>query len=210
MKLLPGLVACTLIACGGNGGGTGGGAGGGAGGGGAGGGSGAPTCSAYCTAIMSNCTGINQQYSQLNRCQNACKAFPVGASADTSGNTLGCRQYHAGAAASAPATHCVHAGPGGAGTCGADCDGYCQMTQLYCTTANQALVYADLPACKAHCAMFGTTAKYSTSSDAGIDELKQVACLLYHAQEGTTAPVDHCLGDLAKPPDGGISTTCNL
>jgi hypothetical protein len=215
----------TLPACGGGTGGTGGGSatGGGSGatggssgtGGGSGGGSGGGggstdaglNCTAYCTAIMANCTGPNAQFSMMDRCMNACTTYPAGMLADTTGNTLGCRIYHAGAAHMDPVTHCVHAGPGGAGVCGANCDGYCQLTQAYCTTANQAFVYPDSATCKTHCMKFGTTVKFSVADDAGTQDTNEVACLLYHAQEATTNPMDHCLGDLAN--DGGNSTvTC--
>jgi hypothetical protein len=216
-------VVSTFPACSGSGsGGTGGGSatgggssGGGSSGGGSatGGGSGGGTadagqnCTAYCTAIQANCTGPNAQYSATDRCMNACSTFPAGMASDTSGNTMGCRIYHAGAAKNDPTTHCVHAGPGGAGTCGSNCDGYCQLMQTFCTAANQAAIYPNLAACKANCALFPDTVKYSVADDAGTQGSAQVACLLYHAQEATTAPVDHCLGDLSN--DGGNSTvTC--
>jgi hypothetical protein len=76
------------------------------------------SCDAYCASIATNCTGANTQYGMLDFCMASCESFPVGAATDTSGNTLGCRTYHAGAAAGDPAVHCVHAGPGGAGVCG--------------------------------------------------------------------------------------------
>jgi hypothetical protein len=143
----------------------------------------------------------------MDRCINACSTFPAGMASDTSGNTLGCRIYHAGAAKNDPTTHCVHAGPGGAGVCGANCDGYCQIMQAFCTAANQAAIYPDTATCKANCALFPDTVKFSVADDAGTQTTNQVACLLYHAQESTTAPVDHCLGDLSN--DGGnFTVTC--
>ena len=60
-----------------------------------------PSCATYCADIMANCTGTNQQYINLASCTRSCPGFPVGTSADTSGNTLGCRAYHATAAAGA-------------------------------------------------------------------------------------------------------------
>src|SRR5262245_2561842 len=78
----------------------------------------APNCTDYCNIIMGNCTMGNAQYSGMDQCVASCKAFKVGTAMDTSGNTLGCRQYHAGAAAGDPNTHCPHAGPGGDGMCG--------------------------------------------------------------------------------------------
>ena len=46
---------------------------------------------------------------------------------DTTGNTIGCRLYHAGAAAADPVLHCPHAGPTGGNVCGSWCDNYCQL-----------------------------------------------------------------------------------
>src|SRR5579859_3447076 len=120
LSALVGLGACSSSnSDNGNGGGDGG---------------GTPGCQAYCTAIMANCTSTqddagnpvgNQQYTNMNNCLNSCKAIPAGSSSDTTGNTLGCRTYHAGLAKMDPFTHCPHAGPGGDGTCGANCDGFC-------------------------------------------------------------------------------------
>lgn len=125
--------------------------------------------------------------------------MPPGASADKDGNTLGCRAYHAGAAKMDATTHCSHAGPGGDGVCGATCDGYCQIAMMYCTEANMAKVYADAAACQVDCKAHKDDVKYTTAVDAG----NHVACLLYHVQEGSTVPADHCPGDL-----GATSTTC--
>jgi hypothetical protein len=203
--------------------GAGGKAGGGAGAagtasGGTGGSGGAPSCTDYCTAIMKNCTGgdgssnggnpdatkTHQQYSAVENCMAACTAFPVGTLADTSGNTLGCRLYHANAAASDATLHCPHAGPGGDGTCGSACDGYCQLVDKFCVGA--AKIYADDAACHARCAATTDDIRFNV----GTQEGDHVACLLYHAQESPLAPMDHCSGDLAEE-DGGPasgSVTC--
>ena len=163
------------------------------------------SCADYCATLTANCTAANAQFGGLDRCLSSCKSYPVGAAADTSGNTLGCRTYHAGAAKADPVTHCVHAGPAGAGVCGANCDGYCQIAMMYCTAANK--VYASLDECKTVCAGFPATAKYS-ANDMAIHEKKDVACLVYHVQEASTVPDDHCLGDLAKGDAGAPSVTC--
>src|SRR5262249_48878206 len=140
---------------------------------------GTPDCTTYCTTIMKNCTGgdgsgdggmpdptkTNQQYTGMEQCLNSCKAIPVGTLDDKGGNTLGCRQYHAGAAAMDPKTHCVHAGPGGDGVCGATCDGYCQIAQMYCTGANK--VYTDDADCQATCKATADDVKYNLGTDSG-------------------------------------------
>jgi hypothetical protein len=78
---------------------------------------------------------------------------------------------------------------------------------MYCTATNQAAVYASLAECKTTCAAFPDTVKFNIT-DTTLQEQKQVACLLYHAQEASTVPVDHCLGDLAKGDGGALSATC--
>ncbi len=180
--------------------------------------SGGPTCAAYCTAIMTNCTGgdgssgggapdatkTHQQYSKLDNCMMACSAFPVGKLSDMGGNTLGCRLYHAMAAASDATLHCPHAGPGGDGVCGAACDGYCQLVGKFCVGA--AKIYSDDAACHARCNATTDDVKFNVATQDG----NHVACLLYHAQESPLAPMDHCVGDLAEV-DGGTtgSVTCH-
>ena len=163
--------------------------------GGAGGGSQTLSCDAYCAAITENCTADNAQFESVENCVASCKTYPVGTAADQSGNTLGCRSYHADAAKSAPAMHCTHAGPGGDGVCGANCDGFCQIAMAYCTGANE--VYKDDAECQADCKAHGTDVKFDVSKDSG----NQVACLLAHVQAASTVPSDHCGGDLAASAD---------
>lgn len=85
------------------------------------------SCAAYCATIGANCAGADAQYGNNDTCLATCAAFPPGTLADVSGNTLGCRNYHAGAAAQDASTHCVHAGPGGDGICGGNCESFCIM-----------------------------------------------------------------------------------
>jgi hypothetical protein len=73
-------------------------------------------CPTFCAEVMTNCTGANAQYADMAHCIGSCAAFTVGTSkvTDTSGDTLGCRIYHAGAPAKMDAAlHCPHAGPSG-------------------------------------------------------------------------------------------------
>jgi hypothetical protein len=136
-------------------------------------------CTSYCSAIMTNCTGANAQYPDMAHCMGSCTAFPVGTLADRAVNTLGCRLYHAGApSAATPATHCFHAGPGGAGAdgttsqCGADCDGFCNiMTSAACPGK-----YADLAACQTACAAFASAPPFHSAATGNNRQ-----CRLYHA-----------------------------
>jgi hypothetical protein len=166
--------------------------------------SGAPTCSAYCTKIQASCTGSgdagsNAQYTDSTSCNNYCMtaaAWPAGTAADTSGNTLGCRLYHAGAAASDPVTHCPHAGPTGGNVCGTWCDNYCQLMAKNCTGSNA--VY-DAATCMTKCMTIPTTGKPNDTSG------NTVQCRIYHLGVAATDAATHCphsktLADLPTGP----------
>jgi hypothetical protein len=148
------------------------------------------TCSAYCTSIMANCTAANAQYPSMASCVNACAGYPVGAEADTSGNTLGCRTYHAGAASGNAGLHCPHAGPTGDGTCGTLCEGFCAIQATACTGALKQFTSAS--DCATKCAAFSAGAgKYNTSFTGGNTNY----CRVYHlsvAASSAGSATDHC------------------
>jgi hypothetical protein len=78
----------------------------------------APKCADYCTAYLANCTGDNNAYKNEADCLDQCSHFYPGEKGATEGDSVGCREYHAGnPALSDPDTHCPHAGPGGGGVC---------------------------------------------------------------------------------------------
>lgn len=141
------------------------------------------TCADYCTAVTANCSGATAQYSGMDTCMGACEAFPAGTAADMAGNTLGCRIYHAGAAKMDAATHCTHAGPGGADLCGSNCESFCAIADDAC-----AGTFADNAACMTACAAYDQTEPYDASDAAG----DTFACRLYHLTVATTLPADHC------------------
>lgn len=156
------------------------------------------TCASYCSSIMGNCTGAtDKQFGSVADCMNTCTHFPVGTAADMAGNTLGCRIYHAGAAAGAPAVHCRHAGPGGNGACGGDCEGFCTLVLGSCTGAN--MQYGgNMGMCMTACNGFATTPPYDSSKTGG----NSFACRLYHATVASGTPNVHCAHT------GAVSTTC--
>ena len=201
-------VVLALTACGSSGPSGQTGAAGGSGAAGTGGTPLAQTCDAYCAAIQTACTTSHQQYGDVETCKTSCAAFPTGAAADTSGDTLGCRIHFtvlAGASAEAAATYCTKAGPGGDGACGSNCDGYCDIVMMYCTAANMAKIYDDRAACMADCATHATDATYTTGDPGRTDFGNEVACELYHAVMGSQAPGEHCPGDLAL-----TASTCRM
>ncbi len=144
------------------------------------------SCENYCTQIASSCTGGNQQYGSMTECMATCGHFPLGALADTTGNTLGCRTYHAGAAMTGADVHCRHAGPGGDGACGANCLGFCTLVLGSCTGAMAP--YADMNACMTACGGFDTNPPYSSMQTGG----NTFACRLYHATMASANPGMHC------------------
>lgn len=163
----------------------------------------AVSCDDYCTKVMANCTGNLAQYSSLDACKKSCAAFPVGMAADTSGNTQGCRQYHAGAAMANPALHCGHAGPSGAGVCGTPCQGFCSIQAAACTGALDQGYGMDA-ACNTACTTaFGNSmGTYSATVTGG----NSLACRLYHL---TVAASSAANATLHCPHTATVSATCN-
>lgn len=153
------------------------------------------SCDGYCNSIMSNCTGANAQFTTKEICMAVCGSYPEGAKSDTSGNTLGCRLYHAGAASADADTHCPHAGPAGVGTCGSNCEGYCNMMLEFCPSE-----YQNAADCTTKCAAFdGAT---GTDYDASITSGPTLQCRIYHASAASLDAATHCTH--AKQVPSGI------
>lgn len=78
----------------------------------------APKCADYCSAYLANCTDKLNAYKDEADCLDQCSHFYPGVKDAVDGDSVGCREYHAGnPALSDPDTHCPHAGPGGGGVC---------------------------------------------------------------------------------------------
>jgi hypothetical protein len=169
---------------GGMAGASGGGTGGAGGGGGVG---GTPNCSTYCTAIMSACTSSSAQYTNLAECNAACAAFPVGTSADVSGNTLGCRQHLVPTTAGATAASCAAAGPSGGNVCGTDpCVPYCALMASDCPTA-----FSTASGCMQACANYAAASGNYSSDASGLTN-HSVYCYLAFASLAAVQPTVHC------------------
>jgi hypothetical protein len=167
-------------------------------------------CPTYCSEIQANCTGANAQYPAETtnaHCLAACASFPMGTAADKTGNTLGCRIYHAGAPAIMDAaTHCVHAGPGGdktsvaaPGTCGDACTSFCTLEIKACGVTGDAGgngQYADMNACMTACGGFEKTHLYAITASGD-----SLACRLYHATNAAISgnATAHCPHTAAAP-----------
>jgi hypothetical protein len=161
----------------------------------------AQNCTTYCSEIATTCTGTDAQYPTTAgsmHCAMTCPKFPMGAATDMAMNTLGCRLYHIQNAQRTgdKATHCPHAGPGGAkvdaaaGTCGDACSNFCALEMSTCTGANQK--YTDMAACMSACAGFDKTTPYTGGTTPAGNTL---ACRLYHvtnAAVSADAATTHC------------------
>lgn len=155
-----------------------------------------PSCADYCEDVTNACTGADAQYASHAACMEYCEdtgGFAAGSLDDSDTNTIGCRVFHAGAAADAPATHCLHAGPTGGGVCGTWCTNYCDLAMAHCTGANA--LYASHAACESACAAFATT---GAQGDADGDT---VQCRLFHLG-AAAGDATHCAH--ASSDGGGV------
>src|SRR5690606_28228309 len=151
-------------------------------------------CARHYVGMATSCTGEFSQYPSLESCEGACAALPPGSPGATTGNSLSCRAYHAGMASIDPTTHCVHAGPGRAGACGQNCEGFCAIATATCPSE-----HPDFNACLVTCGGFADTEPYDTN-DASGDTL---ACRLYHLTIAATSDGEaqvHCPHTIAASP----------
>jgi hypothetical protein len=93
-------------------------------------------CTSYCTTVMANCTGANQQYADMANCLKVCAYIPVGTPTDDGVNTVGCWANEATAAAIDPTEKCYAAGPLGYGACGDFYGFFCSVALTYCSAAS--------------------------------------------------------------------------
>jgi len=130
--------------------------------------------------------GANQE-----QCVDICAGLPEGSTADTTGNSLGCRLYHAEFAVlgDVGTVHCPHAGVAGSKTCGDWCDSYCTQQLESCPNN-----FEDINVCMQDCAEFAgvdSAAPY-VYSDVSADNIQ---CRVYHvgaaAATGNNVHCDH-------------------
>jgi hypothetical protein len=150
----------------------------------------APLCERYCNTVAAACTGENEQYASIGACLNVCALLEPGADGAFMGNNVECRLSRAelAQATGEPASYCFSAGPGGAGVCGSDCEGFCAIMAQTCT------LMGTFDACLPQCAQVpdlskeSDDVKYNTSMQSG-DSLQ---CRLYHVTAATLDAVTHC------------------
>jgi hypothetical protein len=154
-------------------------------------------CDSYCASVMANCTGANQEYLDSATCLAMCRHFEPGVSGDTTQDSLACRTYHAGAAATDPDFHCRHAGPVGGGVCGTDpCAPFCLLDFALCGDMASPPYSGGESGCHAACTASLT---YQTS---GTGDLTQstgntLNCRIYHLESAyepnnPDAKTTHC------------------
>ncbi|HVY48815.1 MAG TPA: hypothetical protein VHB21_23160 [Minicystis sp.] len=177
---------------------------------GTGGGGGGLSCASYCNEVLGNCTadGLTQYPDfgsdgahAMDVCLAVCNSFPEGMQSDMSGDTLGCRTYHGGAAAGDPNTHCWHAGPAGgdnnntdmnAGACGDACEAFCNLEQSACGFSGANAQYTSMQNCMTACRALPqppADEHYDAVGSAGTHDF---FCYLYHLNAASVIPAVHC------------------
>ncbi|HSO37072.1 MAG TPA: hypothetical protein VLT33_31320 [Labilithrix sp.] len=162
-------------------------------------------CDTYCSTIMQNCSGVNQEYLNADVCKVMCGHFELGIPNDQTEDSLTCRIWHANSAAVSPSVHCKHAGPTGGGHCGTQpCNAYCLLDVALCNGALSAYDGGET-ACRTECA------KYTYITDPNTPDLiadgNTLNCRLYHLESAydpssPAAKTTHC------PHTGRVSATC--
>lgn len=135
---------------------------------------------------MANCTGATAQYGSAAECTAACTmldtAGKLGTKGETSGDTVGCRDYHAEAAKSDAALHCAHAGPFGGDACGTLCENFCTLAVATCKTE-----YPDATSCMTDCMGYAKMPAYSYQATGD-----NFACRAYHLTAAVADAATHC------------------
>lgn len=165
------------------------------------------SCASYCNLVMQNCTGDNQEYLTQDICTKMCPVFELGNGiADSLDDTLGCRIWHAQAAAAAPQIHCRHAGPLGGDHCGDSCEAFCNLDTSYCTGNNTAYD-GGFQSCMGVCqGMTGYPYEVADAGDLTMSSGDTLNCRLWHlesAYASDPAAAVHC------PHTALVSSMCH-
>jgi hypothetical protein len=154
-------------------------------------------CERYCEAITVGCTGDRAQYTDYDACLAACPYFPEGAPGDDLGNTLQCRLNYALKAPSEPVTYCTWAGPGGDGTCGSNCEGFCTLMTATCSATSTFAAgdyFESNQQCLSVCAGVHARGGYCATDPSITGGADSYECRLYHVAAAIYAddPGVHC------------------
>jgi hypothetical protein len=153
-------------------------------------------CESYCATVMANCTGTNQEYLDVGTCLAMCQHFEPGVTGDTTQDSLVCRTYHAGAAATDPSFHCRHAGPVGGYGCGDDpCGPYCLLDFALCGDLASP-PFPNESACRTACKA-NFTYLTADAGDISLSSGNTLNCRIYHLEsayepDNPSAKKTHC------------------
>lgn len=148
-------------------------------------------CEEYCRVVGENCVEDDEQYASLAACLAVCAVLDPGRRGDMLGNTVQCRLGRAELAATTgePGDYCFSAGPGGAGVCGDDCEGFCAVMAAKCDQMGP--FEQCLSTCDDVPDLSGapTNIAYNTTIQSG-DSLQ---CRLFHVSAASLDPIGHCV-----------------
>lgn len=148
-------------------------------------------CEEYCRVVAESCVGTDEQYASPAACLAVCAELDPGPRGDAQGNTVQCRLGRARLAATTgePGDYCFSAGPGGAGICGDDCEGFCSVMTAKCTQMGS--FEQCLSACDEVPDLSGppTNVTYNTTQQSG----DSVQCRLFHVTAASLDPIGHCV-----------------
>jgi len=172
--------------------------------------SGVQQCKDYCAMAKSLCVSPNQLYASDDVCLATCALMAPGEADEPAGNTVACRknQLLLAQQTNEPQTlpgYCANAGPGGNGTCGSNCESYCQLYAAACQSTETKLgpTQYDQDTCVAKCKGLADKRTFDAIEDHGGDT---VQCRLVHSSTASTNPEEHCVHaqlqaqGQAKPP----------
>ena len=178
------------------------------------------TCENYCATMDQNCQGEYLEFLPgvcVPFCQKYLSTQPgqhYAYPADTpdSVDSLGCRLWHAHAAADeGPAVHCRHAGLLGSDKCGGPCEPFCRLVFSFCSDDEGVYPYdGGQQECESVC---GDGTAYGYDRDAGdlvdnmlvqIESGNSLNCRLWHLETAfqKMQPNPHCYHTAA------VSDTC--
>lgn len=166
------------------------------------------SCAAYCDAVALACKDQNLQYASTAACLGLCATWPVGTSADLTGDTLGCRINQTKVAANTgELADCAAAGPGGNGTCGTNCESFCASLAIVCPTDYD----GSASSCLGDCLRLATCGDYHVDTAHDPDD-QSVQCRLFHLTSATQSASTHCPHAMGLikcvPPDDGGPGAC--
>ena len=156
----------------------------------------------YCSDVMQNCTDRNRAYKDIAECEKVSATFELGDVGVQGGDSVRCRQYHAGPTTSGvdAEEHCSHSTATGDEHCGSSCESYCKLLKTACP-AGFADAYSDnVAGCAAQCAglpgagydgLKRSTPRYSDFNADAIDALETptLSCRVLHVVRALSAPV---------------------